>query len=79
MFLKKIIKPLKRNKIIKAKNNLRLETLDAGDCIRDPSDWIQSNQLNWPSWLKIPTREFLSKSAQLIQAIDTQSKQLDIP
>jgi hypothetical protein len=50
MFSKKIIKPLKRNKnykslIIqnKAKNNLRLENLDAGNCIRDPGDWIKSN------------------------------------
>jgi hypothetical protein len=49
MFSKKIIKLLKRNKnykslIIqnKAKNNKRLEALDADDCIRDPSDWIQS-------------------------------------
>ena len=69
MISKKIIKPLKRNKnykslIIqnKAKNNLRLETLDAGN-------WIQSSRLNSPSRLKIPTREFLSKFAQIIQAI----------
>ena len=53
MFSKKIIKPLKRNKNYKslinqnkAKNNLRLETLDSGDCIRGPGDWIQFSRLN---------------------------------